>query len=489
MSTKAQISPIQVYKSIDFNGLGRTENLVNAYLTEPEQMDTVLSYVFGYQADNVLTLLTGGVNKTEYITNREYTWDLHVQSERAIEVIEDSPDLNGLLGRNNTSFRIVLAEKWFDYNDNLIADDRDVQVHVVSEPYQSGNGWVYEVQLTNPNDSAFIDPSLITRGAFFSKDYTTVSEGSYQGGGHGYVTPIKLRNQLSTLRKTYKCTGEAAQAVMVVELFAPDGQSTKYWTKLEEWTAMGKWYRELDKSYIYSRYNKDPETGEIKLLDKQNNNLPIYHGAGLREQIAPANKRFYTKLTYNLLKDFLFDLSYQAQQWGGDTKFVALTGRMGMDQFDIAMKEYNNQNGITITDHGTFIEGKGWDLGVTGYFKTVKFVNGLELTIKHFPPYDELVDNRQKHPVSGKPVESYRYTILNFGKKEGKSNIVKVAMKNRENVMWHIAGSTDPTGLTASSINSMRASSFDGYEVNFLEQCGLKVSDPLSCGELILKIC
>ena len=224
-------------------------------------------------------------------------------------------------------------------------------------------------------------------------------------------------------------------------------------------------------------------------MDKQNNNLPIYHGAGLREQIAPANKRFYTKLTYELLKDFLFDLSYAAQQWGGDTKFVALTGRMGMDQFDQAMKEYNNSNGVTITDHGTFIEGKGFDLGVTGFFKTAKFVNGLELTIKHFPPYDELVDNRQLHPITKKPVESYRFTVLNFGKKDGKSNIKKVAMKNRENVMWHIAGSTDPTGLTASSISTLRSSSFDGYEVNYLEQCGIKVDDPLSCGELILKVC
>lgn len=54
----------------------------------------------------------------------------------------------------------------------------------------------------------------------------------------------------------------------------------------------------------------------------------VYRGAGLLQQIAPANRRTYTKLTANNLEDFLFDLSYNILGTN-ERKFVALTGEMG----------------------------------------------------------------------------------------------------------------------------------------------------------------
>jgi len=487
MASTTKVSPLQVYQSRDFSGLTETNHLSNAYLTEPEKVGSVLAYAFGIQDNNVLSLLTGGIGNTLYVTDREYEWMLHSQSERAIEVQQDTAGTNDTPGYAGAQFQLILAEKWFEVTDNLIADDTRTQVHVVSEPYQSGSGWVYTVQLTDPSYEAFCDPDFLKPGARWSKDWSSVEEYSIKGGGHGYSTPYKLRNQLTTMRKTYKVTREAAQAVMVVELFSPDGsQSTKLWTKLAEWTAMAKWYREIDRSFIYSKYNKNSQ-GIVTLQGE--NKRPIYHGAGFREQISPANKRYYTTLTYEILDEFLLDLSYAADKWGGDHKFVALTGKMGMREFDRAMKEYNNSNGITITDHGTFITGKGDELGIDGYFRTVKFMNGIELTIKEFPPYDDIIRNREVHPLTGKPVESYRFTILNFGRKNGKANIKKVAMKDSDMAMWHVNGSTDPYGGVAKSISTMRSTGIDGYEVHFLSQCGIMVEDPTSCGELILRIC
>ena len=488
MANKSKISPLQVYSTKDFNGLGHTNNLMKKYLTEPETMDTVLSYVFGYSKDNVLTLLTGGYGKTEYISNREYNWDLHIQSEKAIECAVDSPDVNGNLGRGNTPFRIILTDKWFSYNDNLLSDNIDVSVHVIDEPRQVGNAYEYTVQLNNPNSSAFIDPALISAGARWTKESTTVGEESYEGGSTGYVTPIKLTNQLSTLRKSYKCTGEAAQSVMVVELCSPDGQKTKFWSKLQEWTELAAWYKEQDRTYLYSTYSKDPVTGENKLFDKKNGDQPIYHGAGLREQIAPANKYYYTTLTYEILQDILFDLSYAANQWGGDTKFVALTGQGGMKEFDACIKRYNSSAGITVTTHGTFVEGDSLSLASTGHFKKVTFVNGQELIIKHFAAYDDKVRNRELDPKSGWPLESYRFTILNFGSKEGKSNITKISMKNRENVMWSVDGSTSPGALPKKSISTTSASGYDGYTVHYLDNCGIRLRDPLSCCEIVKRV-
>lgn len=488
MASTTRVSPLQVYPSRDFNGLTESNHLSNAYLTEPEKVGSVLAYAFGIQDNNVLSLLTGGMGNTLYVNNREYEWDLHSQSERAIEVQTDSSAGNTTPGYGQQPFQLILAEKWFEVTDNLVADDGQTQVHIISEPYQSGNGWVYTVQITDPNFDAFCDPAYLKPGARWSKEWSSVEEYSPKGGGHGYATPYKLRNQLTTLRKTYKVTRDAAMQVMVVELFDPadPSKSTKLWTKLAEWTAMAKWYREIDRSFIYSKYNKNSQ-GIVTLQGE--NKRPIYHGAGFREQISPANKRYYTKLTYEILDEFLLDLSYAASKWGGDHKFVALTGKMGMREFDRAMKEYNKGNNITITDHGTFITGKGSELVVDGYFRTVKFMNGIELTVKEFEPYDDIVRNREYHPITGKPIESYRFTILNFGRKNGKSNIRKVCMKDSDQIMWHVCGSTDPMGGVAKSIMTQRSSGIDGYEVHFLSQCGIMVEDPTSCGELILRVC
>jgi hypothetical protein len=480
------VSPLQLYTTRNFAGLTESNHLAAAYLTEPEKMEGVLAYAFGLQNNNVISLLTGGIGNTREITNREYQWHLHGQNKRAIEVVEDCTDGNSTPGIGGTTFRVTLAERWFELSDNLTSNDGTL-ARVQSEPYQNGAGWVYTLQLTENDPTKFMDQAMVNKGAKFSKRYSTVEEFSNKGGGVEYATPFVLRNQLTTLRKHYTVTRNASQEVMIMELYNPEDpkKSTKLWTKLAEWTALAQFYREVDESMIYSVYNK-PNGATYNNLQGANGR-PILTGAGLRQQIAPANVRYYSKLTYNLLFDFLMDLSYAANAWGGNHKFVALTGKMGMIEFDRAIRE-ELRNTITIVEEGRFIGGEGQELEFKGQFKTCKFLNGIELTVKEFPVYDDLVANRALHPVSGRPIESYRFTILNFGRKDGKSNIRKVALKNSENAMWHISGSTDPYAGVAKSISTMKSSTIDGYEVHMLSECGIQIEDPTSCGELILNV-
>jgi hypothetical protein len=484
---KTQISPLQIYQSRDFAGLVETNHISQAYLSEPEKVGSILAYAFGIQENNVISLLTGGLGNTQYVTNREYEWNVHFQSDQAIEVGADTPNIGATPGLGGQPVQLYLSKKWFEVTDVILADDTRTAVRVQSEPYQSGNTWVYTVVTTDPDPTAFINPAFLQLGARWSKEWSSVEEYSIKGGGHGYSTPVKLTNQLTTLRKTYKVTRNAALAVMILELFDPadPSKSTKLWTKLAEWTAMAQWYREVDRNLIYSKYNKNAQ-GMVTLEGE--NGRPVYHGAGLLEQISPANKRFYTKLTYEILDEFLLDLSYAASKWGGNHKFVALTGKMGLREFDRCIKEYNSTNSIQVTTAGTFITGSGSELTLDGYFKHVKFLNGIELTIKEFEPYDDIIRNRELHPITKKPLQSYRFTIMNIGQKNGKSNIRKVVMKDSEMAMWHVNGSTDPFGGVAKSIAERRSSGIDGYEVHFLAEVGLMVEDPTSCGELICKI-
>ncbi len=160
-----------------------------------------------------------------------------------------------------------------------------------------------------------------------------------------------------------------------------------------------------------------------------------------------------------------------------------------MREFSNAVRNKFTGLGVTITNEGRFLTGKGNELVFEGdQFITAKFPNGVELTVKEFPQYDNPIRNRKLHPISGYPVESYRFTILNIGMKDGKSNLRKVVKKGSDMVMWHVAGSTDPFGLTAKSINTLRSSGIDGYQVHFLSECGIMLQDPTSCAELILNL-
>ena len=476
------VSPLQLHQLRKLpSGMTESQHLSNAYLTEPERMDGVLAFAFGTQNENVLAMLTGGLGNTRFIDNREYKWDLHGQTEVAIEISGDPITSGDKPGLGGMPIHMKFAENRFVVSDNIVSDDgTQARVQAVRS---NGLDYIVSVVLTDPDKAKWIDPSQIKPGARWSKDYSTVEEFSAKGGGTDFQAPMTLTNQLTTLRKSYTVTRSAATDVMVIELFSPDGKSTKLWTKLAEWTALAQWYKEIDKALLYSIYNKDSQ-GIVQL--KGENQRPVYHGAGLRQQISPANKRTYFKLTYEILDSFLLDLSYNANRWGGNYNFVALTGKMGMREFDRAIQERRNALGITVTDSGTFITGKGDELTLTGHFKSVQFMNGINLTLKEFNPYDDIVRHRTLHPVSKKPIESYRFTFLNFGTINGNANIRKVAKRNSENAMWHVCGSTSPFGDVAKSISTMRSSGLDGYEVHLLAEIGIQVQDPTSCGALIM---
>lgn len=487
-SSKQIVSPLQITQAKTFKGLGESNYLTSAFGTNPTKLGTVMAFASGMRYQTVLPMLTGGLKNTVYVDDKEYQWDLESETERVIDVVADSPAIvTGTPGLHNSSFPIYLAEKFFDLNDNIVADD-GTQLHIVAEGEQKGvNKVEYLVQHNEVDSEFFIDPDMISQGASFSKDYNTVAELSKRGGGISFTTPYKLRNILTTLRKTYEVSRNASKAVMVFEMTNPKDpkQKTKYWTTAMEWKAMGEWYKEMDRYMMYSKLNK--EVGKSVPL-KDGASRPIYHGAGLRQQIAPSNVRFYVKMTYKLLNDFLNELSYNATEAGGDYHFVALTGRMGLEQFSEAIKDYANSQGTTVTNSGTFITGSGTSLTLSGHYKTVEFATGVKLTVRHFPPYDDVSRHRTKHPVSGKPVESYRFTILNFGQYSDGNNIRRVALKDSLDAMWNVSGSTDPMGHVKKSTKTGGASGVDGFEVHYLSECGIQVQDPTSCGELILGI-
>lgn len=486
--TNSVLNGLELYRSKWFSDLVDENMLSKALMTKPHEVSTILSYLFGTyeQANNVLDYLTSGMGKTMTVQNRQYEWPVMIEHDKAIEIYDAkwggaaiiSTDTPGI---NNSVVQLYLKEKWFGTGAVLALDKREFQVRVTGEPYQDGDYFVYSVVLADGKPESYILPSLLSSGSRVSREGSAYEEYSEDADIVNYNTPFKLRNQLTTMRLQYDITGDAFSSVMVIAMKGPNGKTSYLWSDYQEWQALRQWYKTIERYLVYSQYNTNAD-GTTNV--KGTNGRPVHVGAGLLQQISSSNRETYTKLTAELLEDYLFNLSYNILG-RGERKFVALTGEMGMKEFDRVLKEKASAYNLIDTK---FISGSGQELTLGGQFVTYKMLNGVELTLKHMPLYDDPIYNRELHPISNKPLESYRMTFIDFGMRDGESNVQKVVRKDREMVMWHIAGSVAPSVGHAKSISTLRANARDGYSVNFLTEQGIMMKDPTTSGELIMEV-
>lgn len=481
------LNNLVLYRGKWFSDLIDTAKISAASQQNPYQVATVLSYVFGTKDDGYntsLDMLTGGLGNVLTIDQPSWEWNVVIDQDRAVTIrdakwngasIEDDTTA----GLGNTPIMLWLEDNWFASGAILEFDDKEYQVRVSGAPYQDGNLWVYTCYVADGNPASYIPASLLKNGCQVSRLASAYEEYSEEGDILNYNTHYKMRNYLTTIRINYDITGSAYSTVMAIALQDPKtGKKSYLWADYQEWVAMREWYKRVERMLVYMKCNVNKD-GSCNL--KGTNGRPVFIGAGLLEQIAPSNKRYYTRLTAELLEDFLFDLSYNVLGTN-ERKFVALTGEMGMREFDRVLKEKMVNMNLIDT---IFVTGSGDNLTFGGQFKTYKMTNGIELTLKYFPLYDNLTYNRKLHPITKKPLESYRMTFLDLGRRDGEANIVKVVRKDREFVTWTTGGAVLPSGY-GKSINTLRSNGKDGYTVFFLGEMGIMLRDPRACGELVM---
>jgi hypothetical protein len=478
------LNDLQISRGNWHSGLTQASHLHSFFLTEPALASEVVTRVYnkmnGYK--NALSFLTSGTGRTKEIDGIVYRWPLMGDSEKAVAITVAQSTFNdggSTPGIANTTFRIGLREKWFTVGDVLVLDDAAYQVRVCAEPEQQGADFIYTCQLVSTDPTAYVPQALLGVGKEVSKDYTTVEHDMSQDGGEThYATPFMMQNYMSTFRKKYAVSGAAHNTVLKIGLMNPQGKEVAYtWVKYAEWEFWAQWMDELERAFLF---NKGSVKKDGTSVIKGESGNAVYMGAGLEEQIAPANKRYYTSLTEKVIRDFMDDLAMNGTV-DGPRKYVALCGRQFMNLFDQAMKASASNFNLIDTK---FITGSGQELALGGQFVTYRGLNGDEITLKECPLYNEPVRNRQLHPQTGKPVESYKATFLNFkldGK--GESNIVKVYNKGQELVSGYIEGLCGPYGPKR---NGTMSTPVDGYEFHVKSECGIWLKDPTDAGQLIL---
>lgn len=486
------VNGLQLYKGKWFSDLVDENMLANALLKRPHEMGTLVSYVFGTQDDgysSTIDFITGGLGNVMTIENDWYDWDFLIEADRAVTIskamFENTEitvdNFNTVMpGLGNGAIKLWLEDKWFGPGAIIEFDDKRFQARIFGEPFQDGQDWVYTAYPSGEAASTYIPGELLIPGKQVSRVGSAYEEYSDEADIINYSTPFKLRNTLTTMRLNYSITGSAYSTYLAIAIEDPKTrQKTYYWATYQDWKAMRDWIKRVDYQLVHDQF------GSVNgLISHGTNGRPVYRGAGLREQISPANRRYYSFFTLRLLNEFLFDLSYNILGTS-ERKFMAFTGEMGMLQFDQAVKREVSQLMVVDTK---FLLGSGREMTYNGgQFKTYLMPQGIEFIVKHYPPYDDLVHNRTLHPVSGKPIESYRYTICDIGARDGRANIVKVIRKDRGFVQWYTGGSVAPNGY-AKNKTTMRSNAKDGYTVHFLGEMGIMLRDPRACGELILDL-
>ena len=83
------LNNLQLYKGKWFSDLVAEDMLSNAMLTKPYEVSTIVSYVFGTKDDGYsssLDAITGGLGNVMSIDQRDYEWNVMIDTDRAVTI-------------------------------------------------------------------------------------------------------------------------------------------------------------------------------------------------------------------------------------------------------------------------------------------------------------------------------------------------------------------------------------------------------------------
>ena len=440
-------------------------SLANALQAKPEVLSPAMTFLGGREDKKFpLSMLTEGVGNVKSIEQLEYEYDVHVRMRKSRPVAQTPANTAGL-GAGGSIFTLTFPDKWF-IKDYILISQSLVQARIMSEPIPNGNNWDYQLKLVNPDQTAFMPENDVQEGKLFAQMFAPVGVDFSRGNASNWQAPAKVRNKLTTVRKSYQMSGNARDFVVEVGLPTKNGGTSRYWMDFEEWQYYLQWKEECEMYYWYGEKTYNAQ-GQVTMLDE--NGQPVVVGPGLLEQID--NKETYSHLTERKLHSVIRDLLYGMTD-GQNREITLYTGTGGAEEFDRAMKQSLSTHAYKQFNDGKFVSGSGRQMSLTGFFTTYEHIDGHTIRVVRLPLLDHgpVAEVSEKHPRTGLPLESYRMIFVDQSTYEGEPNLRMIAKKNREMIRWAVTGSTIPKGFSG---NNLRATDIDGASVHFLAVKGI----------------
>lgn len=451
-----------------------------ALIAKPDVFEGKMTQLFTSTrySDNPLTTMLSptarGTNSTAW------EWELKGASTRPLVVTENLAAGITYPGRGRTTFPLKLDENWYLAGDVIFPGtaSKKYQVRIQEVLGKRGNGTVYSVRPMNDDFNFFIPQAYLAAGTPWAKLYSQYEEAGEQSGSTQYSLPMNLANKMGRLRKMYEVTGDAANEVLAVKIPDSKGRMHDAWIKYAEVEYWEQWYREIERSYWYSR-STDTVLGA--------NGRPIYTGPGIQEMLEDSHVHHYSVLSARLIEEYLMDIFYGRVKPGKGRAVKAFTGEYGMIIFHRAIQDWQNKNGF-IKNVEMFTNKVSSDLNMNAFATGFQFVryhmaNGASLELIHNPLYDDREINFEIDPITGYPMESMRFTFLDFAEGQKGPNI-QIVNKNNGFKLGYVAGLHNPFG--PNTTNSLMSHSGDYYEMHVQKQTGMHIEDVTRCGELIL---
>ena len=442
-------------------------SLSNALLAKPTELSPIITHLAGKDDKRFpLSFLTEGVGNTKSIDRLEYEYRVATHRLRTRPVAVAGPT-GAAIGLGGATFELEFPDKHFVFPYVLVSQ-AGTQARIMKEPEQVAGGanYKYTLQLINPSTTATVAAADCLAGALWAQMYAPVGVDFSRGNASNWETPGKVRNKLTTVRKSYHMSGNAKDFVAEFSLPTKGGSTTKLWMDYEEYLHMLDFKEECEMYYWYGQKTYDAN-GHTYMKDE--NGQPVIVGPGLLEQIV--NTDTYSTMTESKLKNIIGDLFYQMTD--ASKKQVTLyTGTGGAREFDEALKSHFSSNTWKVGGENRFITGSGRSLGMSGYFTSYEHIDGHSVNVVKLPLFDHgaVAQARSKHPVTGYSLESYRMVFVDQSNYDGQNNLQMISKKGRESMRWCVAGSVVPRGFDSTSA---RASDVDGASVHMLKTAGI----------------
>ena len=470
------------------SGMTELNHLGASLKARPEKLEGVVTELFATKlySDNPLTNMLMKGKRVKEIGTSAWSYELIGGVCRPSTVLSSTYTTNSTAGRGRT---IITLD--FDFGGYLPGDvlapggaDKKYQCRIVGHPEKIGSRHRIRLQPMNDALAHYIPYQYLKAGALWGKLFSQYEEASDESGSTSYNTSIGLTGSMSRYRKMYKVTGDAAQEMLAIKIRAksPEGKivESDSWVRYAEIVYWQQWYRELERGLWYSRKT-------TKILGS--NGRPIMSGAGLQQQLESGVRHYYNRLSADLLQEFIMDTRYGRIAPGQNSTIYAYTGEYGMLTFANAINSKAGKDPVFTMLTDKFVRDASSPYTNHGLSYGAQFVeyvmpNGVTLKLIHNPVYDDPEINFEIDPLTGKPTESMRFTFLDVAGEGSDANMMMINKKGGFK-NWYVGGGESPYGAVSSG--ALGAHSGDYYEMHVLKQCGIHLSDPTKCGELILQ--
>ena len=429
-----------------------------------------------------------GLGKTKYIDDLNWSWKMNVKGFVPITILENrtliTPDTPG---KNRKAIKVLVDRDLAAIGESWGPGSSDKsQVVLVKDKLKEGRGYLYTLETYTEGHEHFIRKEYLTPGTKWTRLFTMRGEAAESGSHTERGTSMEFKNSLVKLRKEYKVTDFAAQAVLDIAFQDENGKSHRAWMDMQEAEYHMKLAREIANHAMYSRI------GDRPVIDPDSG-YPITPGAGIEQQIEfGGNVERYTNLSAELIEGFFDKIVYSRISPGDLGEVAGYSGHYGMKEFAKALDTWSGGKAI-VRESSTFIKNdpKGVhnnSLKVGYQYTAYDLPNGGTFRLVHNPLNDDKELHRDIDPLTGHPLQSQRITLLDItggaGESINQKDNICLVRKNKVYGTTIIEGRYGPGGV----ISNNAKHSGDYYEVHLSDSVGVEIKDPTVTGELIKSV-